>query len=81
MDSWFLMAYYLSRLRYYRHAGDEIAVITTVPLLVIEITHNYKGYDVPCLKRSCLKNLSILPDAYDCHLLIICLLSYSTEVV
>ena len=33
----------LAGLRYYTYAGDEIAIITTAPLSVTEITYTHKG--------------------------------------
>ena len=44
-------------LRYGTYAGGEIAIVTTAPPTVTEITHNHKGYDVPCLTSSCSENL------------------------
>ena len=35
----------LSGLRYCKHAGNEIAIISTAPPPVIEIAQNHKGYD------------------------------------
>ena len=46
----------LTGLRCCTYAGDEIAIVTTVPPPVTEITH-HKGYDVPCLTGSCLGNI------------------------
>ena len=53
----FLNRKQLSCLRYHTFAGDEIAVTTTEPPHVTEITQTSKGYDVPCLKGSSLWNL------------------------
>ena len=39
------------------NSGDEIAIITTAPSPVTEMTQNHKGYDVPCLTSLCLENL------------------------
>ena len=62
-------------LRYCTYAGDEIAITTTAPPLVTETTQNPKG-QVPAWRI-----LNVPFDTYDCHLLIICLPNYSSEVL
>ena len=59
------------------YAVDEIAIITTVPAPVTEITQNHNGYDVPACHVSAWTSLSMPPDTYDCHLLMIGLCNYS----
>ena len=49
--------YIVSGQRYRIYVGDEIALITTAPLPITELTQNHKGYDVPCRTSSCLKKL------------------------
>ena len=50
------MVFRLSSLGYHTYAGDEIAIITTAPQSVTEITQNHKGYDVMYQTSSCLEN-------------------------
>ena len=44
---------YISSVQYIAHTGDEIAIITTAPSHITEITPNHEGYDVSFLTSSC----------------------------
>ena len=73
---------YDNSLNYHHHAGYEIALITTAPQPVIEITQTHnRGYDGSCLTSSFLENPKCSSDTYAWGLLFIGLPSYSTEVL